>query len=66
MSRLQIGDKVRMKRTVCFDYITFEEGGFGEVTADEDDKEFCCIRMINAESGKQTEHFICADNLERV
>ena len=55
-----------MKRTVCFDYITFEEGGFGEVTADEDDKGFCCIRMINAESGKQTEHFICADNLERV
>lgn len=61
-----IGDRVRMKRTVCFDYITFEKGCVGEVSSDEDTKGFCRIRMKNAESGEMTEHFICACNLERI
>lgn len=60
------GDKVRMRRTVCFDYITFEKGCVGEVLSDEDNKGFCSIRMKNAESGEITEHFICACNLEPI
>lgn len=64
--KLKKGDKVRMRRTVCFDYITFEKGCVGEVSADEDNKGFCRIRMKNAESGEMTEHFICACNLEPI
>lgn len=64
--RFNVGDKVRMKRTVCFDYITFEKSCVGEVSADEDNKGFCRIRMKNAESGEMTEHFICACNLEPI
>lgn len=64
--KLKKGDKVRMRRTVCFDYITFEEGCVSEVSADEDNKGFCRIRMKNAESGEMTEHFICACNLEPI
>lgn len=62
--KLKKGDKVRMRRTVCFDYITFETGCVGEVSSDEDNKGFCRIRMKNAENGEMTEHFICACNLE--
>lgn len=64
--KLKKGDKVRMRRTVCFDYITFEKGCVGEVTSGEDNKGFCRIRMKNAESGEMTEHFICACNLEPI
>lgn len=64
--KLKKGDKVRMRRTVCFDYITFEKGCVGEVSADEDNKGFCRIRMKNAESGEITGHFICANNLELI
>gem|GEM_PF-5908524 len=64
--KLKKGDKVRMRRTVCFDYITFEKGCVGEVSSDEDTKGFCRIRMKNAESGEMTEHFICACNLEPI
>lgn len=64
--RLKKGDKVRMRRTVCFDYITFEKGCVGEVSADEDNKGFCRIRMKNAESGEITGYFICANNLELI
>lgn len=64
--KLKKGDKVRMRRTVCFDYITFETGCVGEVSSDEDNKGFCRIRMKNAENGEMTEHFICACNLEPV
>lgn len=55
-----------MRRTVCFDYITFEKDCAGEVSSDEDNKGFCRIRMKNAESGEITEHFICANNLELI
>lgn len=55
-----------MARTVCFDYIIFEKDCVGEVSADEDDKGFCRIRMKNAESGETTEHSICASNLEPI
>ena len=64
--RLKKGDKVRMRRTVCFDYITFETGCVGEVSSDEDNKGFCRIRMKNAENEEMTEHFICANNLELI
>lgn len=64
--KLKKGDKARMRRTVCFDYITFEKGCVGEVSADEDNKGFCRIRMKNVESGEMTEHFICACNLEPI
>lgn len=64
--KIKKGDKVRMRRTVCFDYITFEKGCVGEVSADEDNKGFCRIRMKNAESGEITGHFICANNLELI
>lgn len=64
--RFNVGDKVRMKRTVCFDYITFEKGCVGEVLSDEDNKGFCSIRMKNAESGEITGHSICACNLEPI
>lgn len=64
--KLKKGDKVRMRRTVCFDYITFEKGCVGEVSSDEDNKGFCSIRMKNAESGEITGHFICACNLEPI
>lgn len=64
--KLKKDDKVRMRRTVCFDYITFEKGCVGEVLSDEDNKGFCSIRMKNAESGEITEHFICACNLEPI
>lgn len=60
------GDKVRMRRTVCFDYITFEKGCAGEVTSGETNRGFCCVKMTNAENGKMTEHFICANNLELI
>lgn len=62
--KFEIGNRVRMKRTVCFDYITFEKGGVGEVSSGENNKGFCRIRMKNAENGEMTEHFICACNLE--
>lgn len=64
--KLNKGDKVRMRRTVCFDYITFEKDCVGEVSSDEDNKGFCRIRMKNAENGKMTEHFISANNLELI
>lgn len=64
--RLKKGDKVRMRRTVCFDYITFEKGCAGEVTSGETNRGFCCVKMTNAENGKMTEHFICANNLELI
>lgn len=64
--KLKKGDKVRMRRTVCFDYITFEKGCVGEVLSDEDNKGFCSIRMKNAESGEITGHSICACNLEPI
>lgn len=64
--KLKKGDKVRMRRTVCFDYITFEKDCVGEVSSDEDNRGFCRIRMKNAESGEMTEHFICANNLELI
>lgn len=60
------GDKVRMRRTVCFDYITFEKGCVGEVTSGETNRGFCCVKMTNAENGKMTEHFICTNNLELI
>jgi hypothetical protein len=65
-SKFKVGDRVRMKRTVCFDYITFEKGCVGEVLSDEDNKGFCSIRMKNAESGEITGHSICACNLEPI
>lgn len=65
-TKFGIGDKVRMKRTVCFDYITFEKGCIGEVLTDEDNKGFLRVKMVNSESGKPTEHFICANNLELI
>lgn len=55
-----------MRRTVCFDYITFEKGCVGEVTSGETNRGFCCVKMTNAENGKMTEHFICANNLELI
>ncbi len=55
-----------MRRTVCFDYITFEKDCAGEVTSGETNRGFCCVRMTNAENGKMTEHFICANNLELI
>lgn len=64
--KLKKGDKVRMRRTVCFDYITFEKGCAGEVTSGETNRGFCCVKMTNAENGKMTEHFICANNLELI
>lgn len=64
--RLKKGDKVRMRRTVCFDYITFEKDCAGEVTSGETNRGFCCVKMTNAENGKMTEHFICANNLELI
>lgn len=64
--KLKKGDKVRMRRTVCFGYITFEKDCVGEVSSDEDNKGFCRIRMKNAENGEMTEHFICACNLEPI
>lgn len=66
MSKLNIGDRVRMKRTVCFDYITFEKGCVGEVLSGEDNNGFCLVKMFNSESGKPTDHFICANNLEQI
>lgn len=64
--KLKKGDKVRMRRSVCFDYITFEKGCAGEVTSGETNRGFCCVKMTNAENGKMTEHFICANNLELI
>lgn len=64
--KLKKGDKVRMRRTVCFDYITFEKDCAGEVTSGETNRGFCCVKMTNAENGKMTEHFICANNLELI
>lgn len=55
-----------MRRTVCFDYITFEKDCAGEVTSGETNRGFCCVKMTNAENGKMTEHFICANNLELI
>lgn len=60
------GDRVRMKRTVCFDYITFEKGCVGEVVSDETDKGTCFVRMKNAENGTIINHFICTSNLELI
>lgn len=64
--KLKKGDKVRMRRTVCFDYITFEKDCVGEVTSGETNRGFCCVKMTNAENGKMIEHFICANNLELI
>lgn len=64
--KLKKGDKVRMRRTVCFDYITFEKDCAGEVTSGETNRGFCCVKMTNAENGKMTEHFICTNNLELI
>lgn len=55
-----------MRRTVCFDYIAFEKDCAGEVTSGETNRGFCCVKMTNAENGKMTEHFICANNLELI
>ena len=65
-SKFKVGDRVRMKRTVCFDYITFEKGCVGEVTSGETNKGFCRVKIKNAENGKMAEHFICANNLELI
>lgn len=66
MDKFKTGDRVRMKRTVCFDYTTFEKGTVGEVSQDEDSDGFCRIRMGNAENGKVVDHFICSCNIERL
>lgn len=55
-----------MKRTVCFDYITFEKGCTGEVVSDETDNDTCFVRMKNAENDTIISHFICTSNLELV
>ena len=65
-NKLKVGDRVRMKRTVCFDYITFEKGCVGEVVSDETDKGTCFVQMKNAENGTIINHFICASNLELI
>lgn len=64
--KFEIGDRVRMKRTVCFDYITFEKGCVGEISRGETNKGFCQIKMRNAENDRITEHFISASNLELI
>lgn len=64
--KFNAGDRARMKRTVCFDYITFEKGCVGEVVSDETDKGTCFVRMKNAENGTIINHFICTSNLELI
>lgn len=64
--KFKAGDKARMKRTVCFDYITFEKDCVGEVVSDETDKGTCFVRMKNAENGTIINHFICTSNLEPI
>lgn len=65
-SKFKVGDRVRMKRTVCFDYITFEKGCVGEVVSDETDKGTCFVQMKNAENGTVINHFISTSNLEPI
>ncbi len=64
--QFKVGDRVRMKRTVCFDYITFEKGCVGEVVSDETDRGTCFVLMKNAENGTVISHFISTSNLELI
>lgn len=61
----KVGDKVRMKRTVCRDYSTFEKGTVGKVV-DVDCDYACFVKMANSETGKKEQWFCCNDNLELV
>lgn len=64
MSKFQVGDRVRMTRTVCIDYATFPQGTEGYVVRN--DSKGLWVEMPNSENGKLTSWWCLDSNIELV